>query len=492
MAIDPVVVCSVMEATAAETLRAVSRAPGAAALVEIRADLLRPEELREAVLRSDRPLIVTIRPCTRGGRFAGDEEERRASLLDVLEMGGAFVDVEWESPLADLAEGPFAGRVILSHHGGGCRIEELTRIYESMRASRAARLKIVPEAGSVLEAIAVRQILRRAVGEGRALSCFASGRLGAVSRLLAPAWGSWATYGSLSKGRETASGQFNAADMIEVYAVLEIGRATRRFALIGSDVFGSPSPAMHRAGYRARGIDACYLPIELDSVDDLLPVLSGADGLGIDGLAVTMPFKQEVARHCRAGETLVELAGAVNTVRVESEGLIGYNTDGVAAVALIGERIEIADAVVALIGAGGTARAIAAALQRAGAEVTLFNRDARRAERVAGELGIRWRALDGLATLDWSVLVNATPLGGAGEVVPGSEAGCGRLVLDVVYAATPTPLIVSARRRNVVAIDGFQLLVAQAALQFERLTGCSVDPRRMAAAGMQWIERRRS
>ena len=94
MPIDPVVVCSVMERSAEETLAAVSRAPRHAELLEIRADALREEELREVVLQSDRALIVTIRPRTHGGSFDGDEAQRRARLLDSLARGAAFVDVE--------------------------------------------------------------------------------------------------------------------------------------------------------------------------------------------------------------------------------------------------------------------------------------------------------------------------------------------------------------------------------------------------------------
>ncbi|MHC4428147.1 MAG: shikimate dehydrogenase family protein, partial [Planctomycetota bacterium] len=336
---------------------------------------------------------------------------------------------------------------------------------------------------------AVRGVLAAAESDGRPLACFASGRPGAITRLLAPAWGSWGTYGSTGPGAETAEGQFPARDMLDIYDVAGIRPDTKRFALVGSAVFGSPSPAMHGAGYRRAGLDARYFPLELDALDDCLPLV-GSDGLlGVEGLAVTMPFKQAASKRCITRDEVAAASDAVNTVLIDADGWSGSNTDGPAAVSLIGSRLALRGANVAIVGAGGTARAAATALARAGAHVILFNRTLDRARTVARSIGAEARALDELASASWDILVQTTPLGARGERVLAPESLTGKLVLDAVYGPQ-TPLVRDAHQRGLTAIDGFELLVAQAVPQFERLTGARTRDDVLREAGRAWLDSR--
>jgi 3-dehydroquinate dehydratase/shikimate dehydrogenase len=410
-------------------------------------------------------------------------------LLGALAAGARFIDVELGSSLEVFADGEMADRVILSHHGAACRDEDLLPVLRAMAGTCAARLKIVPVADSPREAGAVRDLLATARREALPLACFASGRAGAVTRLTALAWGSWGTYGSAARGVETAEGQFTARDMLEVYDVAGIRSDTRRFALIGEGVFGSPSPAMHGAAYREAGLDARYLPIEIDALDDCLPLLGRNGALGIEALAVTMPFKQSACARCRDRDEVARASGAVNTVLVGPDGWSGFNTDGPAVSSLVRSRLEPEGAFAAIVGAGGTARAAAAVLSGAGARVCLFNRTVETAREVAESLGVDGRGLDELAVANWDVLVQATPLGAEGEQVVAADRLNGKLVLDAVYG-TETPLVRDARQRGVAAIDGYDLLVAQAVLQFERMTGVRPREEVMRRAGRAWLASR--
>jgi len=485
----PLVVCSILEREVEALLAAVREAPAGCGLVEIRADHIPSATLGDLVRRCDRPVVVTIRRGAEGGGFEGSEGERRAGLLGALAAGARFVDVEWNSPLADLARGPLASRVILSDHGAPCREQELRARYERLAETAAARLKIVAAADSVEQAVAIRDLLRHARGEGR-LACFALGRAGALTRLLAPSWGSWASYGAARRGGETASGQFTAREMLELYDVLGTGPRTRWFGLIGQSVFCSPSPAMHRAGYVEAGIDARYIPIELDSLEPFVRLLEAGAVPGLVGFAVTLPFKAEAAARCAVRDALSEAAGAVNTVLLRPEGWHGFNTDGPAALDEVRDRLALEGARVALLGAGGTARALATALRQAGARVTLYNRTRERAERVACEIDVASGEWKRAGADPWDLLVNATPLGGRGERVIADDRLTGRLVLDAVYAPGGTPLAHSARERGLGLIDGLQLLVAQAVLQFERMTGIRPDPATLSRAGRAWLSER--
>ena len=485
---DPVVVFSILEPTVEATASRLAFAPASCGLIEIRADYLAASEIPRLVAEAPGPVLVTARPVHEGGGFDGGEDERRRVIQSALDAGAYLVDVEWGSPLAELVEGEHADRVVLSHHGAACNVAEIEPIYRAMAATRASRLKIVPRAERADELPAVKHLLDLAKSDDRALACFAMGEAGTASRILAPSWGSWATYGSVQRGHESAAGQITAHDLLETYRVLSIGPGTRLYALVGRPVLHSPSPAMHHAGYHEHAVDACYLPIDAADLENEIVPLAGPDGaLGLEALAVTIPLKEQAAARSRAGDPLAARAGAVNTVVITADGWTGYNTDGPAARSLIGRHLEIAGARVAVAGAGGTARALAAVMADAGAEVTVYNRTRERARSLAEALGVRSAPWEDLAAASWDALIHATPLGRDGEVVLPPAALTGRVVLDVVYGSDPTPLIREARERGLETIDGFDLLVAQAVLQFERMTGLRPSERILREAGSRWL-----
>jgi shikimate dehydrogenase len=356
-----------------------------------------------------------------------------------------------------------------------------------MSASRAARLKIVPRAERPADCLAVRTLLGEARHEAGRLAAFAMGRAGAPSRLLAPSWGSWATYGAARAGAESAPGQFTASDLLEVHDVLRIDAGTRLTALIGAHVFGSPSPAMHRAASRDAGLDWRCLPLELDALEDGLPL---ASELGLAALAVTMPFKERAAARCHALDAPARACGAVNTVLVTHESWYGTNTDAPAVLACIGHVLAPAGARVAVLGAGGMGRAAAFALGQAGATVTLYNRTLARAQQAARALGVQARPLEQLAEGGWDLLVQATPLGSRGEEAIPAGWLTGRAVLDAAYAAQPTPLVLEASRRGLAVVDGLQLLAAQAALQVQRITGFLPERAALERTARHWLTER--
>jgi 3-dehydroquinate dehydratase/shikimate dehydrogenase len=484
------VIPSVLEADADAAGASLEALPQRYARVELRADRLGAAAVERLARLHGSRLIVAVRRAADGGGYRGTEEGRVALLRAALGGGAGHVDLEWNSAAAGLlAEPGYAGRAILSHHGGPCDERSLTALYDEMAAAPAAVLKIVPRAERASDVAAVRILLQRATREGRALACFALGRSGALSRLLAPGWGSWATYGTPRSGAETAEGQYRADDLADIHGVETISPATRLYALLGSSVGRSPSPAMHRAGYGLLGLDARYLPLELDRLEELEALLD-TGAAEFCGFGVTMPLKEDAARRCRRLDAAAETAGAVNTVRVAADGWHGFNTDGPAALALVRERLDPVGLRVALLGAGGTARAVGAALAGAGAEVTLFNRQPDRAATVAAALGLRASESPEPGEGEWDLLVNATPRGSAGErfLDPARLTGSG--VLDAVYRPGSTALAADARERDLAVIDGFELLAAQAALQFHVLTGRTVKAAEIAAAGMQWLDDR--
>jgi len=470
----PVVVCSILDADPGAALARIAAAPSGCGLVELRADRMHASDVAAVVRRSARPLVVTVRSTRDGGAFDGSEDERVAALAAALAAGARFVDVEHGSAAAALAAAPEAdGRVIVSSHGGACDVAALLSTWRAMGACRAAVRKLVPFARTPDDVLAVRAFLARVRGEPVPVAAFASGRAATCGRVLAPAWGSWATYGAAEAGAETAAGQPTARDLLEVYDVLRIGPATRLYALVGARVGASPSPALHAAGYARVGLDARYVAIETERFDAFARAV-GPEGLAVAAFGATTPFKDEAARRARAADAIVARTGAANTVVAAAGTWRAYNTDGPAALACLRRRLDPRGLRAAVVGAGGTGRAIAAALARAGARVVLFNRDATRARRAAARLGIAAAPLDALPGHVWDALLHATPAGTDGERWLDPRHLGGRFVLDAVYRPGGTALVLDARARGVEAADGYEMLAAQGARQFRRMTGRSV------------------
>ena len=479
------VVHSILEETPEAMERRLAESPQACALVEIRADSLRAGDVAGLVRLSGRPVVVTVRSPADGGTFDGSTEEKRRILQAALDAGSAFVDVEWNGPLRHFADGPQAARTILSDHGSPCDVSRLAVLFDAMAGTKAHRLKIVPRAVRPPELRAIRDLLARAHAAGRELAAFATGPAGSLSRVLALLWGSWGSYGAAERGRETGDGQLTTPEMLDVYRVLEISSSTRLYGLCGTPLGGSPSPTVHAAGYRALGLDAVYVPVETHDLADVATIVAVDGVLPLSGFGVTIPLKELAAERCAKLDEFAA-CGSANTVLIGPGGWDGFNTDAPAALALIREHLEPRGKSVAIVGAGGTARAVAAALKEAGSFVTLFNRSVSRGEATAAAIGVVSAPLAALPGASWDLLVQATPAGRHGEEVLLRRHLDGHMVLDAAYGAEPTPLVRAARARGLAVADGLDFLDAQAVLQFERLTGRPAPKGAMAAALQPW------
>lgn len=247
---------------------------------------------------------------------------------------------------------------------------------------------------------------------------------------------------------------------------------TRLFGVIGAPVGHSLSPVMHNAALQAMGCNAVYLAFHST---DPAGALAGMRALGIGGLSVTIPHKVSVMAHLDDLDPLARRIGAVNTVVPREGRLVGYNTDCFGALAALKEKVDPAGKQVALVGAGGAARAVGFGLCDTGARVTLFNRGAQRGRALAQALGVEWLPLETLARHRTDILINTTSVGmhpdTAATPVP---AGClrpGMVVMDIVYNPLETRLLREARCAGCEVIDGVAMFVHQGARQLALWTG---------------------
>ena len=248
------------------------------------------------------------------------------------------------------------------------------------------------------------------------------------------------------------------------------------YGLLGNPVGHSLSPPMHEAAYDELGLEARYVTFEPDE-DDIEDAIAGADALGIAGLNVTIPFKQD-ALEIVAPEDLAARIGAVNTIDFSGSGPpTGYNTDAVGALrALRDHDVTIQDARAVVVGAGGAGRAIAFGLADAGATVAIANRTESKAHALAEEVP---RATGhGLGDLERlvanaDVLVNATSVGMESDAtpVPADALHEDLAVLDAVYSPLETRLLRDAADAGATTVDGAWMLLYQGVEAFEIWTG---------------------
>ncbi len=251
--------------------------------------------------------------------------------------------------------------------------------------------------------------------------------------------------------------------------------AMQVFGLLGNPVGHSLSPPMHEAAYDELGLDARYVTFEPE-VDDVEAAVRGADALGIAGLNVTIPFKQDVLSVVDP-DPMAERIGAVNTIDFSGEAPTGHNTDATGAMrALRDHDVTVDGARAVVVGAGGAGRAISFGLADAGATVAIANRTESNAHDLADAVpDASGHGLGDLESLvaDADVLVNATSVGMEEDATPvPADALHGDLaVMDAVYRPLETRLLEDAAAVGATTVDGAWMLLYQGVEAFELWTG---------------------
>lgn len=232
------------------------------------------------------------------------------------------------------------------------------------------------------------------------------------------------------------------------------------------------SPAMHRAAYRALGIDASYSAFDVPPAE-LAAAVTRFRREGFRQLAVSIPHKEAMMEFVDDLEPVGRSIGAINTVTRVGERLVGTNTDWQGALGALEREGPVKGQRAVILGAGGTARALCYALLQRDCEVFLLNRTVARAEALSRAFGASGAGpLDALTELAPDLLINTTSVGLDEDRSP-VDAGAiaeGSVVLDAVYSPERTRLLRDAEARGARTVGGKWMLVHQAVEQLRRFT----------------------
>lgn len=508
----PRVCISICEPTVAALERAITSAAAVCDLIEIRLDCLAAEELAAGASLITKLLqqtscesILTLRPSGQGGRRELDDETRHSFWSSAI-FSDSYFDVELDLaerfiPNADAPSLPVDwSRTICSQHDFDGVPVNLDQLYDRLANTPARVLKIAVQAADALDCLPVFQLLERARHRGREMIAIAMGPAGIATRILGPSRGAFLTYASLNDETATAPGQISVRELSEVYRLEEINHETRIFGLVGQPVSQSVSPQMQSAAFAATGVNAVYIPFEVRDLDAFMKRMVHPRTRELDwnvaGLSVTAPHKAAVMDHLDWIEPDAREMGVVNTIVIDGDELRGHNTDAAAFIKPLAQKVgELRGARCAIIGAGGAATAALWGLTRAGANVTLFARNAAKSSVLSERFKVDRRDLAGASFDEFDVVINATPLGTAGHFADETAATAqqlrgARVAYDLVYNPVETKFLREARAAGCETLGGLAMLVAQAAVQFKLWTGAAAPQSLMHEAAERELNRR--
>jgi 3-dehydroquinate dehydratase / shikimate dehydrogenase len=450
--------------------------PAAVSHLEVRADLtgdLDPARLRQHFAGQ---LIYSLRSAWHGGECADPPAARHRRLIAAAARGYDVIDLEAGHDLVPevLARVPVDHRRI-SWHGGPLEPELLHARFAWMAEVPARQYLLAPAVTTAAEAVVPLRMLgdlRR-----RDVTAFGTGPAGTWSRLLAPWLGAPIVYGRMTP----APGVPTVDELLTDYPFPDLPPLDGLYGIAGRSVHTSLSPRMHNQAYRRRGLAGLFLPFWVPTrgefLTDFWPAVPGglaALGTPLRGLTITAPLKEvAIAVADQAGPT-ARAAGSANAL-LRHDGRWRAETTDASAIAMLLRRanVPLDHRPAAVIGCGGAGRAAAIGLLARGADVTMVNRSPSRGQLAADLLGLPFVPLADFSPGSSALVVHATPVSTAPPLAVDQLAD-DAVVLDLVYGAKPSALVAAARRRGLLAIDGWDVLRAEVAHQFRLMTNATV------------------
>ena len=492
---QPLVCMTLTGKTLDENLKLVKKYEKYIDIVELRVDHLDEDEqlyARRFPAMIYQPCILTIRRDIDGGLFTGGEFARTNLYARALAFANpdksknfAFVDFEddFHIPSIQDAAMAFGVKIIRSYHNMKDPVTNIRERCDIMRKTGYEIPKIAFMPHSLSDVLNL-------IKEGERMTQYehilcAMGPLGFPSRILASYTNSFLTYVSPQEVLENtkAIGHIDPVTINDVYHFHSINQDTSLYGITGWPLVKTSSPEIHNKGYAAKGMNAVYIPYRSPLIAD---TLSFCEGIGVKGLSVTIPHKESVLYYLHEQSPEVVQIGACNTIVRKNNKWLGYNTDAPGFRRALEEflgPVKIKHKKVAVIGAGGAAKAIVYVLKQMGARVCIFNRTVETAAQLADKYGFNYCQLDAhcAAKLDEysTLIVQTTSVGMNAEGPSNSENDPiyfydfrgNELLFDIVYEPATTPVMKRASLAGCRVCNGFKMLEYQGYEQFKLFTG---------------------
>jgi 3-dehydroquinate dehydratase / shikimate dehydrogenase len=453
--------------------------PSVVTAINVRADLLGDRD--PACIRTDIRqhcacrLIYSLRSREQGGASEAADTVRHCSLLAAAQHFD-FVELDAQRDFVPqvLAAIEPQRRLVSWHGVEAVDTESLARRFATMARVEAALYLLAPRARRFVETIAPLHFLR-ALGRHDVVA-YDAGPVGFWTRLIAPRLGAQLIFADADD--ETSGPSFSMVSaLIDDYGLPTLAPVRTLYGIVGPLARRSRSPRLHNAKFRAEGRAALYLPFPAAEFTDAHEGITAIDelarlGLSLRGLTVMAPFKEVALALADTRTSPAVAAGAANLLIRRNGTWRADTTDPEGVLDALARRgLPVRGEAAVVLGCGGAGRAVAGAMRDAGARVTMANRSVSRGRLAARRLGLPFRPLARLRPADYTLLVNATPVGsdGIGMLVDPEALAASTVVVDLVYGPDATPLVAGARARGLTAVDGLEVLTHQVRHQYARM-----------------------
>lgn len=449
----------------------IEKVPSAVSWLQIRADLI--GDIPADWLRSHFPgkLLYTLRSCGAGGKFDRSKSERRQRLIAAA-RDYDLVELEAEADLIpELMDAIPADKRMIVWRGESYASSQLQARFHQMASVPARYYCVLPRADKASDGLQPLLLLKTL--QRSDLVAYCDGPAGLWSQLLSPSLGSPLLFGNLHEAAPYA-GELRVRQLIDDYGFPALPPVRELYGMVGTRIFQSPSPRLHNTAYRILSHPARFLPFHVEQFEDFWEKMVESRllhslGCAIQGLVIVSPYKESALAVAGASSFMVKRAGASN-VFMRKDGVWEADTTDPETIAKVKDICPVKAAV---IGCGGAGRAVAAALQQTGSDVTLVNRGRRRGEYAVQLLGLPFVLLSEFRANGFNLIVNATPVGKENDGFPFiiDSLDSGTMVIDLAYGPRPTPLVSAVLARGGAVIDGYDVLLTQVRKQFQLLTG---------------------
>ncbi len=411
-------------------------------------------------------VLFALRPKRQGGGFESGEKERLDLIELFCDLDPDYVDLEHDvssdfRQILSLKHPKI--QFFSSYHNFEETPKDLKSVLDSIHSEYAHIYKIATFARSSLDALRMIKFVNEQKAH-HTLIGISMGEEGSITRILAPVFGNYLSFAMINPEEQTAPGQFEIKELLDIYHYSSLNMHTRFFGVIGSPLNKSVGKHIHNAVFSQMKINGCYVTMPI-KVEELSSFFSLIKDLPFSGLSVTMPLKELVVSYLDEVTPSAQVIGAVNTIAIKDGKMIGYNTDGIGALEAIEKYVPIKGQRIVVVGAGGSAKAIICEAIARGARVSILNRTESKALQLAKTFGCQGGGMDLLPKVfreGYDILINCTPTGESIDprwLIPGSY------VMDIVYNPKETPFLLKAIEKKCHPIFGIDMYINQAVEQ---------------------------
>lgn len=448
-------------------------------LVELRLDRADFEIVERAAQEIKRPIVFTCRPKEQGGFFKGKESDRVELLEKIIRFRPLYIDVELGSRAESLIDKYPDQPFILSFHSPSIPLQRMQSTVQRAIKRKTATVKFVTRAKNWQDNLNAIEIVKSFNGKGAGVVCFCAGKKGQYSRLMSLSAGAPFGIFTVRDAEPTGDGQITVEDALELYHVESLDSSTEVYGIVGNPVSHSLSPLLHNSLFMEYGVNARYLPFEADEYHEFHDFIREAS---IPGLSVTTPFKVAAARAVANVDDITARCGACNTLLLEKKDYRAFNTDGPGFLKAATQRFgSVTGKKIFVLGPGAAGRAIAYSLMASGAKVTVCGRSRASLEEIARNLGCGI-SCEPEEKVGADFVVNATtiahesddPGGFLKNLIP---MGC--VAIDLHYEPANPYFLKEATLRACRTMNGLDMFLNQAALQFKLWTGIQPDEQKL-------------